>query len=111
QILANCAVKAAGNLVRLLHNSGISSKVLLDWQADDTVVYRLRGALLVDGRDRITDLHVWTIGQGQHAAEVSIVTDQARSPTHYKTLIPDDLNIVHVTIEAHHRSTLEHRSI
>ncbi|MEL7049583.1 MAG: CDF family Co(II)/Ni(II) efflux transporter DmeF, partial [Pseudomonadota bacterium] len=81
----------------------ISARVLLDCQADDAVVYQLRGALLVDGSDMIADLHVWTIGQGQHAAEVTIVTDHARSPAHYKALIPEDLGIVHVTIEVHNR--------
>ncbi|MEM8947916.1 MAG: CDF family Co(II)/Ni(II) efflux transporter DmeF [Pseudomonadota bacterium] len=79
----------------------ISAKVLLDWQAEDPVIERLRGALLVDGSDRIADLHVLTIGQGQHAAEVTIVTDHAHSPTHYKELIPEDLGIEHVTVEVH----------
>ncbi|WP_420346943.1 CDF family Co(II)/Ni(II) efflux transporter DmeF [Pelagibius sp.] len=85
----------------------VSAKVLLDWQAEDPVIDQLRGALLVDESDRIADLHVWTIGQGQHAAEVTIVTDHARSPTHYKALIPEDLGIVHVTIELHRCGTLE----
>ena len=85
----------------------VSAKVLLDWRAEDPLIDRLRGALLVDRSDRIADLHFWTIGQGQHAAEVTIVTDHARSPNHYKTLIPDDLGIAHVTIEVHRCSTLE----
>lgn len=85
----------------------IAAKVLLDWQAEDPVIDRLHEALLVDESDRIADLHVWTIGQGHHAAEVTIVTDHARSPTHYKALIPDDLGIVHVTIEVHRCGTLE----
>ena len=79
----------------------ISAKVLLDWQAEDPVIDRLRRALLVDGSDRIADLHVWTIGEGRHAAEVNIVTDHAHSSTHYKALIPEDLGIVHVTVEVH----------
>ena len=85
----------------------ISAKVLLDWQAEDPIIERLRGALLVDGSDRIADLHVWTIGQGQHAAEVTIVTDHAHSPTHYKALIPEDLGIEHVTIEVHRCGAME----
>ena len=85
----------------------VSAKVLLDWQAEDPVIDRLREALLVDGSDRIADLHLWTIGHGQHAAEVTIVTDHPRSPTHHKGLIPNDLGIVHVTIEVHRCGTLE----
>ncbi len=54
----------------------MSAKVLLDWQAEDAVTDRLRGALSVDGGDRIADLRVWTIGQNLHAAEVTIVSDE-----------------------------------
>lgn len=80
----------------------LSAKVLLDWQADDGLTDKLRNTLLVDETDRIADLHVWAIGQGQHAAEITIVSDHARSPNHYKALIPQDLGIVHVTVEVHH---------
>ena len=79
----------------------MSAKVLLDWQAEDPVTDRLRGALLVDDDDRIADMHVRTIGQGQYAAEVTIVTHQTHTPTHYRSLVPDDLGIEHVTIEVH----------
>ena len=79
----------------------MSAKVLLDWQAEDRVTDQLRDALLADETDRIADLHVWAIGQGQHAAAVTIVSDHPRSPTHYKALIPDSLGIVHVTVEIH----------
>lgn len=85
----------------------ISATVLLDWQAGDPVIDRLCEALLVDGNDRIADLHVRVIGQGQYAAEISIVTDHERTPDHYKALIPDDLGIVHATIEIHRCAALE----
>jgi len=79
----------------------MSAKVLLDWQAEDRVVDQLRTALMADESDRIADVHVWAIGQGQHAAEVTIVSDHPRSPNHYKSLVPPDLGIVHVTVEVH----------
>lgn len=85
----------------------MSSKVLLDWQAEPPVIEKLRAALLADDSDRIADLHVWDIGQGQHAAEVSIVTDHAHGPAHYKALIPEDLRIVHLTVEIHRCGALE----
>ncbi len=86
---------------------GMSAKVLCDWQADDDVVDRLSNALLVEPSDRIADLHVWTIGQGQYAAEATIVTDYDSSPSHYKALIPSDLGIVHTTIEVHRCSEVQ----
>jgi len=79
----------------------MSAKVLLDWQAEDRVVDQLRTALMADESDRIADVHVWAIGQGQHAAEVTIVSDHPRSPNHYKSLVPAGLGIVHVTVEVH----------
>ena len=88
----------------------ISAKVLLDWQAEDSVVCQLRQALSVDGSDSITDLHVWAIGQDQYAAEITVVTSHARKPIDYKATIPDNLGIVHVTIEIHRCSTQEHSS-
>lgn len=83
-----------------------SSKVLLDWQADASSIDRLRAALLVEESDRIADLHVWSIGQGQYAAEVTIVTDHTHAPSHYKSLIPEELGIVHVTVEVHRCSAV-----
>ena len=85
----------------------LSAKVLLDWQAEKPVIEKLRAALLVDDSDRIADLHVWAIGQGQHAAEVSIVTDHEHSPAHYKALVPKNLGIVHLTVEVHRCGALE----
>ncbi|MET1414211.1 CDF family Co(II)/Ni(II) efflux transporter DmeF [Roseibium sp. HPY-6] len=79
----------------------MSAKVLLDWQADDRLIDQVRAALRADESDRIADLHVWAIGQGQHAAEATIVSDHPRSPNHYKALIPESLGIVHVTVEVH----------
>lgn len=85
----------------------MSAKVLLDWQAETPMTERLRAALLVDDTDRIADLHVWAIGQGQHAAEVTIVTDYAHGPAYYKALLPEDLGIVHLTVEVHRCGALE----
>ncbi|WP_420333789.1 CDF family Co(II)/Ni(II) efflux transporter DmeF [Roseibium sp.] len=79
----------------------MSAKVLLDWQAEEPKVEKLRKSLLADDSDRIADIHVWSIGQSQYAAEVVIVSDNPQSPSHYKTLIPDNLGIVHVSLEVH----------
>lgn len=85
----------------------MSAKVLLDWQVEEPKVEKLRSALLADESDRIADIHLWSIGQSQYAAEVVIVSDTPRSPAHYKGLIPDDLGIVHVSLEVHRCGTLQ----
>jgi cation diffusion facilitator family transporter len=76
--------------------------VLLDRQADDTKLKALREAIEADSTDRITDLHLWSIGHGIFAAEIAIVSDAPQSPEHYKSLIPPQLGIVHATLEVQH---------
>jgi len=79
-----------------------SARVLLDRQADAATVEAIRAALERDPGDRVTDLHCWSIGHGIHAAGISIVSDAPRTPEHYRSLLPDELGIVHATIEVHH---------
>jgi cation diffusion facilitator family transporter len=76
-----------------------SSRVLLDKEANDTMVNELRQSIEGDSSDRITDLHFWSIGHGIYAAEIAIVSDNPATPDHYKSLIPDHLNVVHATVE------------
>ncbi len=78
-----------------------TGKVLLDNQADEHMLGEMREAIERECSDRVTDLHVWSIGHGIYAAEVAVVSDAPQSPNHYKSLIPKSLNIVHATIEVH----------
>ena len=78
-----------------------TSKVLLDSQAEDAVLTQMRAAIEGESTDRITDLHIWSIGHGILAAEIAIVSDEPMTPDHYKSLIPKNLSIVHATIEVH----------
>ncbi len=78
-----------------------SSQVLLDKQADEMRETSLRHAIENSSSDRISDLHLWSIGHRMYAAELAIITDELRSLRYYKSLIPAELNIVHVTIEVH----------
>jgi cation diffusion facilitator family transporter len=78
-----------------------AGKVLLDKQADKHQLDDLRAAIEGDTSDRVTDLHVWCIGHGIFAAEIAVVSDDPKSPVHYKSLIPASINIVHATVEIH----------
>ena len=78
-----------------------TSRVLLDSQAADHHVDALRESIEVNSLDRVTDLHVWSIGHGIFAAEIAIVSENPKSPIDYKSLIPPSLGIVHTTIEVH----------
>ena len=78
-----------------------TSRVLLDIQADEGRVSQLRESVESDSTDRVSDLHVWSIGHGIYAAEMSIISDDPCSPAHYKSLVPEKLSIVHITVEIH----------
>lgn len=78
-----------------------SGRVLLDRQADRTVTEPLRQAIEGTSDDRVSDLHVWSIGHRIFAAEIRIVSDSPETPDHYRSLIPAHLNIVHASVEVH----------
>lgn len=73
--------------------------VLLDRTPDDgDLPERIRAAIENDG-DRITDLHVWQVGPGHHAAIVALVSPAPRKPSHYKARLAGIAGLSHLTIE------------
>jgi len=78
-----------------------SSRVLLDWQADKDTVKALQDSIEQGTTDRVTDLHLWSIGHGIFSAQITVVSDRPKPPSHYKALLPTDLNVVHATVEIH----------
>jgi cation diffusion facilitator family transporter len=55
---------------------------------------------LEDGEDKITDLHVWQVGPGHHAAIVALASPDARPPSHYKAMLVAHIHgLSHVTVE------------
>jgi len=80
----------------LLRDTG---RVLLDRQALPGLRERIREAVEGGGEDRVTDLHLWSIGPGIHALSLTVETGDPRPPDHYKERMPRDERIVHVTVE------------
>ena len=78
-----------------------TSHVLLDRQAPATIRDAVRHALETHDDARVSDLHVWSIGPGILAAEITVVADQPLEPDAYKARLPADLGLVHVTVETH----------
>jgi len=78
-----------------------SSHVLLDRQADEHQIAELRRCIEATSSDRVADLHIWNIGHHIYAAEIVVVSDDPKTPDHYKSLISTDFNIVHATVEVH----------
>jgi len=78
-----------------------SAHVLLDMQAPQQVRNAIRQAIEAESDNRVSDLHVWTVGPGIYAAEVALVTSTPKTPDHYSGLLPRGMPLVHVTVEVH----------
>ena len=76
-----------------------SARVLLDRQAPDHVRHAIVEAIERNTTNKISDLHVWSIGPGYYAVEIAIITDEPLGPDDYRRMLPDDLGLVHVIVE------------
>ena len=76
-----------------------TSHVLLDRQAPAVIRQKVVDGIQKSGDNQVVDLHLWAVGPGIYAAIVSVATRDPKPPDDYKTLIPEDLNLVHVTVE------------
>ena len=74
---------------------------LLDQRAPEPVRQGVKDVIEALDDTEIFDLHVWLIAPGTYAAIIGIVTHKAEEPNFYKSLIPDELGIKHLTVEIH----------
>ncbi|MBY4628699.1 CDF family Co(II)/Ni(II) efflux transporter DmeF [Rhizobium croatiense] len=76
-----------------------SGGVLLDVVPHgETLPVDIREAIETE-EDRITDLHVWQVGPGHHAAIVAVLTPEPRDPAFYKARLSALSELSHVTVE------------
>jgi cation diffusion facilitator family transporter len=74
--------------------------ILLDKQPETTDLdVEIRKALEGDADTRIADLHIWQLAVNKFAAIISIVAHEPKSPRHYKELLREHEELVHVTVE------------
>jgi cation diffusion facilitator family transporter len=78
-----------------------ASGVLLDERGSEEIITKIKNCIEKDESNRISDLHLWSVGPNINAVIISVVTSDPKPPEHYKQLIPSDLNLVHVTVEVH----------
>lgn len=78
-----------------------TSSILLDRGAHQETVAAIKSAIESDADNRVTDIHVWTVGSQQMSVILSIVTHFPRAPEHYKELLSDFKNLAHITVEIH----------
>lgn len=98
---ADPAVGIIGSLVIANWAYGLiraSGAVLLDVNADESLEDVIRERIETKG-DRVTDLHLWQIGPGHHAAVISVISDNPLQPATYKRRLGGLRGLSHVTIE------------
>jgi cation diffusion facilitator family transporter len=80
----------------LIRDAGI---ILLDIVPDgEALPQEIREALEREA-DRITDLHVWQVGPGHHAAIISLASPTPKAPSTYKDRLSHLHELSHVTVE------------
>jgi len=75
--------------------------VLLDRQASQQLRDSIRKRIENNGEVRVSDLHVWSIGPGIHAVELTVVTHDPKPPHHYKRRLATVKGLAHATVEVH----------
>jgi len=78
-----------------------TSGILLDGSVDLELCGKIRTAVEAVPDCRITDLHVWAVAPGHYAVILSLETSASRNPDDIKTLLPENLHLVHVNVEIH----------
>ena len=81
-----------------------TAKVLLDREMDHPVVQEIKEVIESDGQTRVSDLHVWRVGKRVYACALTAVThDPQLTPTQLRQRLSVHEEIIHSTIEIHHR--------
>ncbi|MBK1719691.1 CDF family Co(II)/Ni(II) efflux transporter DmeF [Thiocystis violacea] len=78
-----------------------TSSVLLDRRGPEAMRSAIRDSIEKVGSDRVSDLHLWSIGPGIHAAIIAVVSHESLSPEDIKQRLPHHLALAHLTIEIH----------
>jgi cation diffusion facilitator family transporter len=84
-----------------------TARVLLDREMDHPVVEEIREVVRdasAQGLTQLTDLHVWRVGRNAYSCALTVVThDPALTPKYLREQLGQHEEIVHSTIEIHHR--------
>ena len=78
-----------------------TGRILVDGAADQEVVNSIRSAIESEADNKVSDLHIWRVGSDQIAAIISLVTSDPQPAEHYRKLLSQFEDLVHVTVEVH----------
>jgi cation diffusion facilitator family transporter len=88
----------------LLHST---SDILLDRQGPKDTRQKIKESIEEDKDSRVTDMHLWSIGPNIYAVIVAVVAYGPATPEEYKSRVPKDLGIRHISIEIHKRDAAD----
>ena len=72
---------------------------MLDYRkAGDPVSAKIR-SIIEEAGDKISDLHVWQLGPGHHAAIVAVITESDTAPAVYRERLAETVGLSHITVE------------
>jgi cation diffusion facilitator family transporter len=83
----------------LVRHTGL---ILLDGAIDKQTKLAVVNAIEEDADNRVTDLHIWYVGQHHLAATISLVTHYPQTSEYYKSLLKDIPSLAHVSVEVNH---------
>lgn len=78
-----------------------SSSILLDREMDTPLVKDIKETIENDGDSRISDIHIWRVGDKKYACLLAIVSKADYSIEDYKTRLKRFSELVHINIEKH----------
>ena len=76
-----------------------TSQVLLDHQAPESIMNKVKKIIEQDGKSRIIDLHIWSIGSNQYALAAEILNSGNEDSDDYKQRLQSVIEIQHSTID------------
>ena len=79
----------------------VIASLVVEAPSDGDATGAIQAAIEADADNRVADLHVWRVGPRHLAAIVSVVSHAPCAPEHYKELLRDHEDLVHLTVEVH----------
>jgi cation diffusion facilitator family transporter len=87
-----------------------TSAILLEREMDSPLVEAVRSRLEADGGARVSDIHLWKVGQERYACIIALETAATLVPADYKARLNGVDGLAHVTIELNPPGQVDGRS-
>ena len=75
-----------------------TSPILLDHNIEENYLDKIKSKLETEN-DKVTDLHVWRVSGNHYAAIISVVSNQPKTLSEYKSSLDDFDKLSHISIE------------